>query len=126
MGAKVHTTGREEGGRLVRSNRTTVVQQRTMSERFDELASRAGVTAREVAAAAGVDVNTIAGFRSRERKGRRSWSKETLHAISRTLAPKLGAQPSEVYAHLTGLDDMPKSPTSASSSARGRRSAPAR
>jgi hypothetical protein len=114
MEARAYFNGRAIQGGTMPDDPTTVVRPAELYDRFADLAGRAGLSVAEIADQAGVRPNALYALRSRGRAGSRTaWSMDTLHAISRTLAHSLNAKPSEVYAHLTGLEDGPWNPRSA-------------
>jgi hypothetical protein len=90
----------------------TTVKEGSMYDRMRTLASRAGVTTRELAITAGVHERTLYNLRLKTNAGRRaSWSIDTLKSVSRVLAERLDLDPANVSAYLSGLtDDEPTSP----------------
>lgn len=104
---------------------TSVISAGEMYERLQALAAEANLPILQLAAEAGITPTTLYQMKSRAKKGA-MWTTKTLNSISSVLAKRLNRRASDVYAQITGLEDPETSPTSASSSARGRRSVPAR
>lgn len=74
-------------------------------ERLQRAAEQADIPVLRLAEEAGLARATLYGLKFRGPKGGVSTTR-TLNAVSIVLAKRLGKQPSEVYAYLTGLEEV--------------------
>lgn len=76
-----------------------------MYERLQAVAGKADMTIGAIAREAGVTGNALYQLKFREPKGG-SWNTATLNSVSAVLAQRLDRKPSEIYAYLTGLEEI--------------------
>lgn len=87
------------------ANITSVIKPVGAYERLQAVAEKAGITVLKLSEEAGVTGMTLYHMKHRGPKGG-AWTAKTLNAVSEVLAERLNRRPSEIYAYLTGLEEI--------------------